>query len=696
MPNVNRMCFRRRCGGLKLPEHLLVVTALLTSRAWAGWVQEDGPEIRTIARTPGVVEVRLPGDGSPREVRTPGGARAPMRPDPQRAGWVIAHVDLGSDVIPGGGMRLEVWGQTRGTWAMQTPVFFQPEAPNSRDVPDWSKGVVWYQVFPERFRNGNPGNDPYAWDHTVLPWGAPFHEATLEEIELQWDRRTVDPRRYSADPDRWWGAVGQTIFERRYGGDLQGVVQELDALRELGVTALYFCPVFDARSLHKYEASDHRHVDPTLGDPDDLTPVDRSGESPDDPGTWNWEAGDRYLVDVLLPEAHKRGMRVVLDGVWNHVGRAHFAFSDVLEHGRGSPYADWFRLRFDEDGRVVWYDAWDRPNGGLPEFRQTPEGDLAPGPKAHVFAVTRRWMDPNGDGDPSDGIDGWRLDVAPEIGTKFWNSWRNYVRAINPDAVLIGEIWSDAERWFNGVAFDAQMNYPLAYPIVDWLAIARNGTDARACAERITAALQHDPRHDMAQMNLLASHDTERAGSLMFNDFPRQFDNGAQPWARGSRYDAGPIDGEAKGRLLAAYGLLMLLPGSPMIYNGDEWALPGADDPDDRRPIPWPDMPTPDEPDGAFRERVQELLAPRGHPWLRDVLRFGTVEVGAVPGADAVVVRRTLGARMVEGVVARTGEPAFPEAPDGWREVGSDGRKAPWRGGAGAVAWRVLEPDFVR
>jgi glycosidase len=322
-------------------------------------------------------------------------------------------------------------------------------------------------VFPERFRNGNAANDPYAWDRTVVPWDRPLDAVTLEEVEMAWNRRVVEPRFFSADPDRWWGAAGQVIFEKRYGGDLQGVVERLDHIAGLGATGLYLCPVFEARSLHKYEASDHRHVDPTLGHPASPGPVDRSREDPLDETTWGWEPADRYLVEVLLPEARKRGLRVILDGVWNHVGRDHFAFRDVLEHGRRSAYADWFKVEFDADGRVVSYDAWDRPNGALPEFRQTPEGDLAPGPKAHIYAVTRRWMDPNGDGDPSDGIDGWRLDVAPEIGRRFWSDWRGLVRSINPEAVLIGEIWTDAALWFNGVAFDAQMNYPLAYPIAD-------------------------------------------------------------------------------------------------------------------------------------------------------------------------------------------------------------------------------------
>jgi cyclomaltodextrinase / maltogenic alpha-amylase / neopullulanase len=553
-------------------------------------------------------------------------------------------------------------------------------------VPEWAKGVVWYQVFPERFANGNTGNDPYRWDRTVLAWDHRFDATSHEEIEMHWNRRIVDPRRFSGDPDRWWGAAGQAVFERRYGGDLQGVVDRLDDLRELGVTGLYLCPVFDAQSLHKYEASDYRHIDPTLGHPGMPTDTDRSLEDPLDEGTWGWEPADRYVVDVLLPQARARGMRVILDGVWNHVGREHFAFQDVLENGVHSRYADWFKAEFDREGRLLSYDAWDRPNGALPEFRQTPEGDLAPGPKAHIFAVTRRWMDPNGDGDPRDGVDGWRLDVAPEIGRAFWRDWRAQVRSINPDAVLVGEIWSDAERWFNGVAFDAQMNYPLAYALADWLAIDRDGTDAASCVERIRAVTNHAPDHELAQMNLIASHDTERGVSLMMNGTDRSFDQGAEPWREAYRRGSG--DQDAKERLLAAYALLVALPGSPMIYNGDEWALPGADDPDNRRPIHWPGLaPTPDQPDPGFREVLGGLLLLRSHAELGEVLRLGGAHVSVGADGESIRVRRMLDQSAVEFVVWRSGDMVGEYGPDsGWSGVGLPN-------GLRMAAWRFISPS---
>ncbi len=658
-----------------------------------------------VSRDPGVLEVRVPlldlAHAAGMAIRVVGTAeqgdgggwaavRAVGAEEPGVGG--VGGVGVARVVVPGGlrgsrTVRLEIRAAGPESGGAGRTVEFVVGQPTAAEVPDWSKGLVWYQVFPERFRNANPGNDPFGWHATTVAWDQPIDAATIEEIELQWNRRAVSPRFFSNDPDRWWGAAGQVIFEKRYGGDLQGVVEKLDELAALGVTGLYLCPVFEARSLHKYETSDHRHVDPTLGHPGVPGPEDRSGEDPLDETTWGWEPADRYLIDVLLPEARRRGMRVILDGVWNHVGTDHFAFRDVLEKGQESVYADWFRVNFDEEGRVMSYEAWDRPNGGLPEFRQTPEGDLAPGPKAHIAAVTRRWMDPDGDGDPSDGIDGWRLDVAPDIGRVFWNEWRGLVRSINPEALLVGEIWTDAELWFNGVAFDAQMNYPMAYPITDWLSLARDDTDAARFAARVHAALNHHPAHDLAQMTLIASHDTERGASLMQNDFPRQFDNGATPWSQA--YDRGPAGEEAKRRLLAAFALLAVLPGSPMVYNGDEFAMAGADDPDNRRPIPWADLGGGGEGlDLAFRDRLAAMLAWRAEPVVGAVLRSGAVQVAAGPG-DQVVVRRWLGGVMVEAAIARSGEPAFEESPSNWgvsRDLGVEG----------PVRLRVLEWEGVR
>jgi glycosidase len=429
---------------------------------------------------------------------------------------------------------------------------------------------------------------------------------------------------------------------RRYGGDLQGLVARLDHLQALGVTAIYLCPVFQARSEHKYETSDHRHVDESFGGSGPPRGVWEpiAGETAD-PATWTWTEADRYLIDVVLPECRRRGLRVVLDGVWNHVGTQHWAFQDVLRHGRASAYADWFRVEFGDDGRVRSWVGWpDRTNGDLPEFRQTASGDLAPGPKAHVFAVTRRWMDPDGDGDPSDGIDGWRLDVAPDVGMAFWRDWHALVKAINPEAVAIGEIWMPAGDWIEAGCFDSQMNYPVAMALLDFL---RGNRDAAWFAGRCRGLIGELDDHDLAQMNLMTSHDTERLASMLANA-GAEYDPGRGLLRTPERYDAGRPAAETYDLVVLAYAILTAMPGSPMVFQGDELGMSGGDDPECRKPVPWPDLgpysSADDAPDAAMVERLGAWLRLRGDPAVGPVLRFGAVEFVESGDADVVVIRR--------------------------------------------------------
>ena len=502
------------------------------------------------------------------------------------------------------------------------------QADRIRFGPEWSRGIVWYQVFPERFANGNQGNDPSQHQSTTVEWDQSFDAATIEEIERGWMLAQGEPRHFRYDPARAGGAIANVIYQRRYGGDLQGVLLYLDELKDLGVGGIYFCPVFSSTSLHKYDAMDHRHIDPTLGHPGTIT----THESADamlinaaDESTWGWTPADRWFLDVLIPAIHERGMKIMLDGVWNHVGLDHWAFQDVVRNGQSSLYRDWFNGTFDDEGRLVGWESWGGHNGRLPVFKQTESGDLAPGPKAHMMAVTRRWMDPNGDGDPSDGIDGWRLDVANEIGRPFWKDWRTLVKGINPEALIVGEIWHDARVYFDGTAFDAQMNYPAAYAIADWLSIGHMKGDAASVAARLAEVYSHDPETDASQLNLMSSHDTERLASLMHNDHQRSFDNGSHPWRDADTYDRREVSEDALARALVAYMVLVASPGAPMIYNGDEYGMVGADDPDDRRPIPvgYLDGSTLNAQQQSFRDQVRWIMTLKQDPTAGHLLRSG-------------------------------------------------------------------------
>jgi cyclomaltodextrinase / maltogenic alpha-amylase / neopullulanase len=198
------------------------------------------------------------------------------------------------------------------------------------NVPEWSAGLVWYQIFPERFHNGDPSNDPVkarinapdGWE--ITPWTGDWYQRAA------WEQRIGSGFR-------------DFVFTRRYGGDLQGVIDKLDYLHDLGITAIYFNPIFDAVSLHKYDASYYHHIDRHFGpDPQgDLAIMQQ--EDPADPATWQWTSADRLFLN-LLEEAKKRNIRVIIDGVWNHTGRDFWAFRDIRENGEQSAYREWYKI----------------------------------------------------------------------------------------------------------------------------------------------------------------------------------------------------------------------------------------------------------------------------------------------------------------------------------------------------------------
>lgn len=537
----------------------------------------------------------------------------------------------------------------------------QLEVDPGLDPPVWAMGAVWYQIFPERFRNGNPKNDPRSPDVFLMDWTADWYAVNPKE-EAAWRARTH--RAPDAKlPDRKGGPIYNWIWDRRYGGDLQGVVEKLDELKGLGVTAIYLNPIFEAFSLHKYDASDHRHIDSNLAWPVDAgepaaewSPI--PGET-EDQATWTWTPADRYFIDVFLPECHKRGLRVILDGVWNHCGRRHFAFQDIVRQGDKSPYKDWFYCDFDESGKLKGWKAWDGPNGTLPKFRQTPEGDLVAPVKTYIFNVTRRWMDPNGNGDPSDGIDGWRLDVVPDVGKPFWRSWRTLVKSINPDAVTIAEIWFPAHDYLKGDMFDTQMHYPFAIAVTDWLG-CKPGMKSEDFAKAMEAAFTDAPQTNLIHQNLIASHDTDRFVSML-NNPGREYGRNNNP-QNGDKYKEGKPPKEIYGLSMLGVALQATYLGAPMIYYGDEYGMWGANDPTDRKPIPWPDKGANQNPDDAvmpeLRAKYAEWFGLRQDPKTGPILRYGDVRILPSGSPDVLVFVRSLNGDQVIVAVNR-GSAAF-------------------------------------
>ncbi len=498
-------------------------------------------------------------------------------------------------------------------------------------VPSWALGATWYQIMPERFRNGNPANDPIGPDVHRMRWNAPWEPVSTDEFEAAAARAAGGLAEHGrSSPLRF----ADVLVARRYGGDLQGVVQQLDDLRDLGINAIYLTPIFDAPSLHKYDARDFRHVDPTLGGSGERSSdADNASASPTE---WAWTEADRYFVDTLLPAARERGMRVIIDGAWYHTGREFWAFRDVRSRGRASPFVDWCRARFTADGRLAGWSAWDGENGRLPHFRQTPEGDLVSPVKQHVFDITARWMDPDGDGDPRDGVAGWRLDVADRIGAAFWRDWRRHVRAINPDACLIGELWFHAPDRLGEAGFDGQMNYPLARALTDWL---RGAASSREFGDVLKALRSVPPANVLAQMNLLSSHDTQRFVSALANP-AAPFDSGGD-LRSSAAYDRARPGPQAYELAVLGLAFVATYPGSPMVFCGEEWGVHGGKDPDCRKPVPWPDQaaaegdPARQEPMTEVRAAFRNWLLLRQDAKLGPILRYGDVQ-WVETGADRV------------------------------------------------------------
>lgn len=387
-------------------------------------------------------------------------------------------------------------------------------------TPDWVKDTIFYQIFPDRFSKSNklPDIGFESWD------SMPTHHG----------------------------------FK---GGDLYGVIEKLDYLQDLGINAIYFNPIFSSASNHRYHTYDYYHVDPLLG-------------------------GNNALKE-LIDAAHKRGIRVVLDGVFNHASRGFWQFHHVLETGAASPYRDWFHfdeerlnghkhwgaypspheqklLHHDDSMTAIGYRAWwNLP--ALPKFNTN-----TPAVREFIFDVAEYWI--------KFGIDGWRLDVPAEIDDdEFWREFRRRVRAVNPEAYIVGEIWHEAQRWLQGDQFDAVMNYLFTAASLNFFAGSHLNFEAinhagglkdrvhrmhaKAFADEVDRIL-HLYREDItfAQLNLLDSHDMPRFLTCASGD---------------------------KASLKLAWLFLFTMPGAPCIYYGDEVGVDGGHDPDCRKSFPW-------------------------------------------------------------------------------------------------------------
>jgi len=400
--------------------------------------------------------------------------------------------------------------------------------------PEWVPDAVFYQIFPDRFARSS-----------TVPKSRHLHE---------------------------WGSPPS--YHGYQGGDLIGVVEHLDYLCDLGITALYFTPIFQSASNHRYHTYDYDKVDPMLGG----------------------NAALRRLLDL----AHARGLKVVLDGVFNHASRGFFQFHDIMENGPDSAYLDWFTIKgfplnaYDNQ-KPLNYQAW----WGLQALPKFNTDCLEV--REFLWGVGRKWID--------FGIDGWRLDVPNEIDDdSFWREFRTRIRQSNPEAYIVGEIWTDAERWLKGDMWDAVMNYQFTRACIAFFIGESPNEDnlrktslhpvgpttAVAFRESIERLLKlYHSNVSSAMLNLIGSHDMARFITLAHGD---------------------------RSALELATTFQMIYVGAPSVYYGDEIGMSGGHDPANRGAFPWH---KPDTWDTELLRTFQRLIELRHE---RPALRRGSFQ----------------------------------------------------------------------
>lgn len=465
-------------------------------------------------------------------------------------------------------------------------------------VPQWAKEVIWYQIFPERFCNGDISNDPTiedikGADPQDLPkswkihlWGSDWYK--LQDYEIE-----------NGEPELW-----KHILRRRYGGDIQGIINKLDYLQQLGITGIYLNPVFTSPSLHKYDGATYHHIDPNFGpDPEGDRKLIET-ENPLDTATWVWTKADELALK-LISEAHKRGIKIIFDGVFNHMGINSFAFQDIVENQEKSPYKDWFTIKSfknEETGEEFDYEGWWGVKS-LPEFKEDENG-IVNGPKEYIFNATKRWMNPKNMGTEY-GIDGWRLDVAFCVSHNFWKDWRKLVKSINPNAYLTAELVTTPEEvipYLQGDEFDAEMNYNFAFTCAEFFlnsdSTKKTTTEFDEELKRMREIYPQGVAYVM--QNLFGSHDSNRFGSLVKNRGIGNYRNwgtyfGLSQAATNKNYNISKPDSTDIKIQKMMIVMQMTYVGAPMIYYGDEVGMWGANDPDCRKPMIWDEIEYEDE-----------------------------------------------------------------------------------------------------
>ncbi len=450
--------------------------------------------------------------------------------------------------------------------------------------PEWLFGGNMYQIFPDRFARGG-------------------------EVERHADA-VYDDDWENGIPE-FPARVGDAFPNNtHFGGTLYGVVDRLDYLSSLGIDCIYLNPIFEAYSNHKYDTADFLKVDRSFG-------------------------GDKALSE-LIEKAHQRGIKVILDGVFNHVGDDSIYFDAYGKYGNGacsstdSPYYSWFNF-FNYPNE---YDSW----WGIKNLPKTIRSE------SYIRFITEQVI-------PKYmrlGIDGWRLDVADELEADFLDRIASAIKRIKPDAIIIGEVWEDAsnkiayderKRYFRGAQLDAVTNYPFRNAIIDFVKYG----NADFLVDTVNTLYRHYPPHKLASlMNFLGSHDTERIATVLGGDADMGEDNAVLATKRMTPEQRD----NAKALLRNSYLLLASLPGVPCIYYGDEIALEGYHDPFNRRPFPESGF---NDEYSRFFARVNQLR--HDEPLFKapvtkaSVLSEGVARIDRIDGTDRLVVLANMSER---------------------------------------------------
>ena len=517
----------------------------------AGWVRASEEMLRSGSWS-GSASYNAPGSSS---YNTPGGTT----PGAKAAG----NAPEDPDGDPEG-------GEPDGWW------YFDPEF----RVPEWAKGAVMYQIFTDRFCNGDPGNDVVTGEYA-------YNGGQVVHI------------------DDWYCPPACDDTREHYGGDLQGIIDKLDYLDELGIDAIYLNPIFVSPSNHKYDTQDYSHIDPHFGkivhDSPQVLPGGTSENTKagkyklrvTDPA--NLEASDRLFAH-LVREAHRRGIRVILDGVFNHCGSFHrwldreklYLYNGNYAPGayirKDSPFREFFAFEEDRWPDNGTYESW-WGFETLPKLNYEASEELC----EEIMRVAAKWVS------PPYNADGWRLDVASDLGHseafnhRFWKRFRHAVKRANPDALILAENYLDSADWLRGGEWDTIMNYEGFMEPLTWFltGMEKHGDDFRrerlGDPERFWQAMAWKGQNDMPQaplmcsMNQLSNHDHSRFLTRTARRVGRLADLGTEAASEGVR--------ESVYREAAV--VQMTWPGAPTLYYGDEAGVCGFTDPDNRRTYPW-------------------------------------------------------------------------------------------------------------